>query len=539
MPVVMVAISALLLIFGLALDSANLFRARLALQSAVDAASLAGTGHIAVGGVSNESAIAEGEDIAQRILLKNLEGSGIELHAPATVVQFTNDTAIQRAWMDVYVEGTVDLWLMGALPGLGGFRTVTATAETDINPAHVTLLLDTSDSMSCSAENSNEPFCGCTDDGATCDPARSKIRFLREAANEFLTYFDESRDRISLIAYNTGAKTLVQFADEGFVESDLNDEINALSPIGMTNPCDAFLHAYLNGEAINELDSMSYVVFSDGPPTAARFWFDYQNPSPIHNNGLRNWHNDVVQRVVDGTQVSRYDFYNWAYRHERPSSYTIVPGRLVPAPDHRLAWEPYDFPGPGLPAGCPIDNGHNPDRCPKCSYLNRYYDRPAYGWLCFSSHSSAHHGKAPFFTPDGQRWRTELPVDIEADPDSPDGNPYRWWKMYYDCAIAHSDALRQQGGLLFTIGLGQPAALAGDPYQNAADVYNRKDIFLRRLSFSACGLTDPDFPEVATWGELASDPSLRNGLSLTTTDPEELDVLFRAVAIKIKTQLVR
>src|SRR5690606_30241010 len=75
---------------------------------------------------------------------------------------------------------------------------------------------------------------------------------------------------------------------------EIRNELSKIKAQGATNVCDAFLRAYLDVPE-RKRDEVSYVYFSDGAPTAARFLFTRGRE---HNNVL-------------GPSWANYDYLNW------------------------------------------------------------------------------------------------------------------------------------------------------------------------------------------------------------------------------------
>lgn len=125
-------------------------------------------------------------------------------------------------------------------------------------PARVVLLLDTSGSM------------------------QSKQQALKSAAATFIDYFNPSRDRIGVISYGTGVKSVT--APAFFTTTGANDflkiknDITALTMGGQTNPCDALIEAAADAitppvQAYTATPRTFVVLFTDGAPNVYRLGF--------------------------------------------------------------------------------------------------------------------------------------------------------------------------------------------------------------------------------------------------------------------------
>ncbi|HQH27962.1 MAG TPA: pilus assembly protein TadG-related protein, partial [Oligoflexia bacterium] len=185
----------LLTIVGLVIDVANIFRARLVLQSATDAAAIAGLAYIATYDTSSDTYVDTGKAIAREILCRNLAGRNITVGRSGTPCRSSSDITmtytnnrIDNPSLSVSANGDVSLYLMHLVSGALSQNLIVAQATSEINRAHVSLMLDTSDSMQCDANLTNTPHCGCTGPGNTCASTDTKLHYLQQAVQNFLDY---------------------------------------------------------------------------------------------------------------------------------------------------------------------------------------------------------------------------------------------------------------------------------------------------------------------------------------------------------------
>ncbi|HQH25786.1 MAG TPA: vWA domain-containing protein [Oligoflexia bacterium] len=509
-------IMCLLTMAGLALDSGNLYSTHLALQAAADAGALAGAG-IKAGSkhstnpVFTAAVAAKSVNVVEDVVKANLQIRGISNYT------FTEPTTWNAGdnTMTVAVSSNVNLYLMGAVPGIGAnFRMVTAKATANVDPANVALILDTSGSMACP----NEPATGSPCD---CEPncpqnASSKIGALKAAVTDFLDFFDPTRDSLSLIAVGTGAEVLVPFKYKGggFDRGKFDLQLAGLTAQGGTNPSDGFLRAYLNAKDNLIKGKLAYVYFSDGAPTAGRFWF----------------RSAITQHKVRSESFARYDYLNWGITDKNAAGDTVALANTfygTPTEDssQQYYWRPRllartDPAVPPARAIWPSANVENPK-----AHLQT--DLAAWGFTVY--------------LPDGQTRKL-------GDPDLWNGNVFDWSKwggldhlrMYADASLVLSDFVRQHDGIVYTIGYGLAAPRSMDPYQNPGNPTYRKDYLLTRASADPCGLMEfnPNFPGHPTLVEILKNAADSGGY-YPTADLEKLESIFERIATKIKLRLTR
>ena len=444
-----IAMTTSFLIIALAIDGGHLFQQSLLLQKATDAAALTAAKALAVVPKEQQFTLGAGfiGDISTRIQQigeENIKRQGTLSGTPVfELIGMTNPAEdLKRDRVTVRGRMRTKLYLMDKLlryaPGFESALESVATAE--VTRSLVGLIVDNSASMLCLP---NTADCGC---GARCNPKR--ISLLRQAIFGFVATFNEFRDKFYVNHFQAAAETLIGMdgvASTGFNPVDIVDRLRGLLQQGDSNPCDGIYVAWGNtqtaatafGRSNWGRDYMAYVIFTDGAPTGARFFF---NPASVL----------ALPPTVNG----RFDYYNWIVRYFPEGVWNAG---MLGSPPMSLPW----------PLGSPPSS---PVASPGCSA------RAA------PSAALAFQGCVTNFdmqTPDGVVWPTALP------PYAPAGvAPWPFYReQYFHCAIAMADMLRRQGAVVYTVGIGPAAANSTtDPYQNITEVEDRKDTFFRRLA---------------------------------------------------------
>jgi hypothetical protein len=298
-----VSITTLMLMIGLAIDAGNIYRARLALQNAADASAMgalnycSSIGHtdmlrrVGAEGEADENVVAQrftahlAPHIA-RLARLNLGATaqGVEIlraeYLPAGDPEVSSGAAFAIA---VSLQQDVDLMLLDLLPQAAfSSQRLVARAVTERRIANVALLIDVSGSMQCPAIGS----CDClpSQGGAGCPAGNTKFDLLLDAVKSFIRMFDDDHDRIVLAPFDLQAQSLAlrDFATQLGVESDASTTVidalvdairNEYVPSGSTNICDAFIEAAADLDVLAGDETKSFVLFTEGAPTAGRFFF--------------------------------------------------------------------------------------------------------------------------------------------------------------------------------------------------------------------------------------------------------------------------
>jgi len=132
--------------------------------------------------------------------------------------------------------------------------TVKASAEAERRPLSVAMVLDVTESL------------GSTFNGVDA------IGYLRNAAGQFVGYFDDDMDKMSLTAFSTGT-VLYSPLDHSFT-SRMTGTIQEMTANNFTNLSDGLISG--REQLHGDLDRSSFkalVFFTDGRPTALRTFF--------------------------------------------------------------------------------------------------------------------------------------------------------------------------------------------------------------------------------------------------------------------------
>ncbi len=537
----------LLAMSGLAIDAGNLYRSQQTLQKAADAGALAAIGYsMQLGeakfneevetrfGAGNEKMLLDEKAI--EIVLSNLADSGLpqDLEHPVSIVtEYTSTPSSNVAFnYSVNVDRPVDFLLMHLVPlpmlGLGATgrgRTLAANAVSQRKIANVALLLDFSDSMACPASGD----CLCLTPARTgpCS-SPSKLDRLLDAVVEFLKNFDPNNDKILLVPFNTTARnfTLDELATDPVIQGEDVEEIVEnlkLDPGvgGNTNFCDAMMQAYGRMQTLAPDQEVSYVLFSDGAPTAGRFLFS----SPA---GIKPW---------DPSGFGAYDYQHYTVQWYDSSGHRPGPSVLSQTGLLQMEHSGAAIPGSGDGVSSPAVADCGPASAPPVASIPQTAtaaDEVFAGCL----------GDLGFHMP--QSAGTEYGVGGAGDPDF-----VSWRKQYYHCAVQLSDFLREHRGTVHAIGLGEDTTLGADPFQDIDDNSSRKDILMSRIANdyiqgvmrpqqAATPWNHPEFTfsGYSSYDALNSKASPRQGRYLATPDSEELERLFQSIARKILLSLV-
>lgn len=475
---------------GVGIDLSNLFRYNLSLQKAIDAGAVASAKIIAL------TPYSEKTDAANLNKMKEAAFSTISLNFfPSTSLLICNGPAQNGFKLEcdidlsnvqeneqVKITARLDIPLifLNKIAGIDGKLTVTNTAKAEVQPSIVKMMLDTSGSMACdvSGDCSCVPACG----------ASSKFEKLKSAVKEFVRAFNPNRDFLGISFFSLDALEVATFHKNPdpvkkakgygiFDPVQIDNVLKVNFTTSSTNQCAALYQGYLDTfGAVPEKRTPAYILFSDGAPSAGRFFFsDVKGALPVNN--------------IYGGAFTNYDYLSWLIKLtdaagnlvENPSELARAPIDATELSVFRFNWQYAYPPQPITPA-----KEFEPDYPPgitfnsnaPCSVVQAGTPQLAFSG-CINS--------MEFYTPDGKRW-----------PDLNAGAPFsNFLEMYYNCAIAMSDYIRYGSrGVLYAIGLGTASLNTATAYQIPNDVDKRKDIFFSRLANDpAYKLNSPRFPD--------------------------------------------
>ena len=588
-----IVLTSLLLLIGFVVDLGRLYHARLELQKAADAGALAGMQSASIQsdlltGKTADQKKAHMESRAREVTRANMVMNGISRFDPARdiVVQYidSEDPKVALARMNVSAQAQIPFLLMNRLPpGMFGLTEsndtimLGATASTVRPVANIVLILDISKSMNCPASKDDDCVCltpkrtqTCEEIGATPGPGGGpapglKIELLKAAVKEFVGRFNEKFDRISIVPFNIAAdsstndeangvtdKKGVRFLpyegqvsapEYGFNKKDVERAIDNLKPASNTNLSDGLLKAYVEAKRVGLVGSgqeISYVVFSDGAPTAARFLFTGETTT-----GLPKTNNP------DGLGDYDYTFYTiyWSLPSpEDPSESITYPG---PSPLVLSQFVPMDY---DLPEPPKDSSGHT--AVPPCASatleknpLN--YKNVMSGCLKnFQAHLPE--------DPQSKFGKNFEPVSYSPAEGTAGQIKLRVWEeVLYAVTLQYADFLRLRGGVFYVAGLGKELKITGDPYQieNAIDAtvpqsasnLLRKDVMLSRLANAPdkANIGKPDahpqfnFDGYHTYEELQDNPATKTGEYEFGYAATDLSDIFDKLASDLLLRLVR
>ena len=505
-----IAIIVLLALAALAVDAGNLYRNRMALQKAADAAVLAGIGY------SIELTEEEKKDAEHKLGLPEdpkKHSKLIELKAKQV---FDANLRLMHAEVNdnpdglfVYdpvqrslstrgpIQSNVNLLLMDAVPfELLGAQSIGSVAQVAVNAsarrttANISLIFDVSGSMGCLPD---DPVCEnrYVHNGDPGQGKRQKMDTLTDAVEVFTEFFS-SDDVLGVIPFAMRAYPLpTEDIDEIVSTTGVHDTVIRCLISGQpvstcaegdagagsnTNVCDAFIVAYedihkkmTEKTATNE--EITYVMFADGAPTAGRFLFsDYDKlpPNDPYNYYLGGTARDYIHFATrwdnDPAGMSATSYYGPSLIVKTDSLYLQWPIALPPAPN-------------GASAAC---TGQHVPCCHRYNFEGRISE--TYPPHIVSEYPQVFEGCLNSFA-----FRVPYNDTVYAANLRIADTKDVFEKLYYQCAIAAADTMRTDHGTIYTIGVGydpgvNTAIASEDPYQNVKNSFYRKDVFLSRLA---------------------------------------------------------
>lgn len=597
----------LLLIIGLAVDAGNLYRARLALQNAADSAAIAGVGYtVRLGRFELDREVKQeqgawtigdsaqrdakitahinpkAEEVAQAVMGRSgyphVSGGSYEVSLRGA---FTSPAPLALTG-DVYryqteVTRRIDLLLLDLIPGTNaaGFKQLTARATAQRRIGYIVVFIDVSDSMNCPATGSCD--CILVPDSDPCT-GLTKMDELVSALKVFAKMFDPGRDKLYVVPFNIRGKAYsledlkagagitgnLEELDEAKIDLIIEYASALHSPSGSTNLCDALTRGQVllrtdtlpNGRSIWGNRDISYVIFSDGAPTAGRFFFDDVKRDSTGVSILPIW------QPIPGAGAYDYTVYSVQWKDSSdPSSTDVILGPSVLVQTDLLGMN-FDEAKPPTP-GSGSDDAGNPS---------------AAGWAACSETTTGTNKPLREVASDTELARVAREVFSPCLRSLSARVPYEWWssygrnyrrrwgwgtgpgvgrwkkfrdwqEQYFNCAIEMTDQFRRNRGTVYTVGLGNPAEFidsSGVPlnaYQNSQDVASRHDVFNARLANDDIEAIELNtYPDWNYDGYETFETSAANGrqgiyLALDEGQSDELKEVFRAIANTILLRL--
>lgn len=221
----------ILYLIGWGLDSSNLQLAKIRLQRAVDAGAYVAASHI--GKLSKE----EIEKLAVLVTQDNInlynKSFGQEL-----LVSNIKAQLIDKNTVEVKALLEKDTFIIGRMVSGKNKWDVVSEAAAIKRPVAISIVLDITGSMQ---ERSN----------GVGSPTR--LELLKSASKTFINAFDENKDAISLVTYNSNSKTEYPLSHP-FSKKELSVIIDGLEASGMTN-----MHSGVK-KGREELDKLTTIV---------------------------------------------------------------------------------------------------------------------------------------------------------------------------------------------------------------------------------------------------------------------------------------
>lgn len=274
----------LILAIGFAVDSGRAYLVKAKLYAAVDAA-----------GIAAARAVANGETAAKAAAKKYFEANIPDgFHGSVSVsplLSFAYD-AYGNITIDLSATAEMDSLFLGAF-GHSSLN-LGATAQTIRRPVDIVLVIDNSGSLSRPVDVTD---------------------YVQQRSIDFISNFNTSFDRISLIGFGTGAKEFISFQstrghDRADIEEAIEDEFTFN---GYTNSAEGM---YLALNALKTVDSPAnlkvIVFFTDGAPNTFS--------SRFRISGLEK--NNYKGSISSGDSTSGTPYGLWKYKqlHESHGS---------------------------------------------------------------------------------------------------------------------------------------------------------------------------------------------------------------------------
>lgn len=246
---------------GLAIDSGRAYLLRAQLNSALDAAAIAGGRAITVGDTP-EQRRQNAEEAIDKFFAVNFPSAAFGTVVPTAEINSTQEGKIT---IGVSAQAELPLSFMRVFPALtsGGASgtPVVAAAEVVRRDVDMSFVVDTSGSMS--------------DD----------ISVLRTRAAAFLDNFHPTRDRVALIRFSTGSVVdkAISTRERGFDRASMQRKIANYDALGRTNAAGGMWHAR---NELNRVDPARrsglrvIVFFSDGAPNSFASYFPTKSGAP-------------------------------------------------------------------------------------------------------------------------------------------------------------------------------------------------------------------------------------------------------------------
>ena len=522
MYIVLFTMVAIVGLVGLAVDSGNLYRNRLRIQSAADAGVTKAIMLKALG--INDS---RSKAVGRMLIEENLQKAGLSYEASGITVDFEADGSVKAE-----VTANIPLLMIFLVPGVGSIEDVKVEAKAELGSAVVSIIVDHSGDMACPWGSTS---CNCY---PTC--SNRKIDRVKPLVQQFVNMLDENKDYVSFVRFATGVH-MARMPDaskpKGFDRDIMNLWIETIGsahhdwkPRGASNLCDGVQRAILDSEdvtsSLGDGTTTNYVLFTDGSYNATRV--QWANPKS-------------TLRVTNGyPDLGKPAWANFDYLFWEMDLVHLVNLNVIGT-------------GPQAMARAPLDsayvfadlNANNSISCVNCENANNGCSAPG--------------------IPEPSSTFKDCIKDFSFN--TVVGGTRKLWhagnenfddyeQLFYDCPLAWADASREKDAMWYVVGLEKSCNKNGnDPYQGAPSMppqsqLCRHDRFLERLAlsrdavFSRAPTDDPkiEFPNFDTYTQMVG-KGARHGEYLKAESQEDLSVhmrnLYRKIVLRQKVRLVK
>lgn len=393
---------------------------------------------------------------------------------------------------------------------------------------------------------------------------RQKFERMAEAFLRFLRAFDSARDRVSLVLFNNSAWTAVPFSSTaggaitfGF---DTNDFINVFSslvdkddtrvgtsgfiaPKGSTNISDA-LYAALEESAraglLNMDSDVSYILLSDGAPTAMRFKMQGAGEDLLSFNVA--WTQEIRDQDTNDLIATNSYFAPGAFMDTL--AYKSLPdSRMNPQIAPNLLPTEY-LNDPLVPMILPCHS----DYAIALELANADIDVRANGVSFCVGASWRLESICPSLVANrGGRCSNVSYGSSASVRDSLDPGPAYYRNLYYFAALEAARLVRINRGTIYTVGWGNAIAIdPSDPFQNPDDDASLKSVLLADIAndeLAASAGVHPGFGNAnynSYEGLQSRDPGVeKRGAYYEAPDTNKVEEALKLITRKIKLKLLR
>jgi len=309
------------------LDTGKMYRDSLYLQKAADAATSVGIR--ALGNCTNNNQVCSKaleektiNNIMNAVAHANLKLVGLDSQSNSLSYSFIQNDTNKLVEAEINPSGQ-KFFLAYSKKILGKEENLSFRSFANANLANVVLILDFSGSMCCPPNVSAQDCIelgkmqfGCT--GLTIN--QTKADQLVEAVTSFLNHFNNS-DNIEIILFNTAA-TSVNLT--GLPGDKWGDRWQALMKQGLysfsgdTNHSDALIEAFMITN--NRQGHWDYVFFTDGAPTAGRFFVHSDAVNAVNKqcqyfDETKTPQVEVIQNMVQPLISEASGINNYSFGH--------------------------------------------------------------------------------------------------------------------------------------------------------------------------------------------------------------------------------